>query len=801
MCTSCNMKANIRYIILLLLLFPVISAKAQFSIKGNITDSKNNSLELAVITLKKDTLLIGTYASDSLGRFSINNIPAGTYNWKVTYVNHVPDIRTITVEKNILLNVRLELSVSHQTATITSKKPIIERKIDRLVFNVENSLAALSGDAMDVLAIAPGVVVEYDNVSLIGKGNVSVMINDKMIHLAGLDLINFIKAIPSNSIEKIEIMTNPSSAYSAEGNGGIINIKLKKAQVDFWSTTLRTIYSLTTYPTGTGNINFDFKKKKLTLSTGVNYTNGSMEATEKPTIIYSNQKWVSGIVRRDYNVSYSGRFLADYDFSKRVNAGMQVFYSHAVPHNHDINRTEITKTGNLLPDSVLVANGLFSGRLDNVTANVNTIIRSRDNKGKVVIDLDYYHSENDRLREVHSHAFDQTRDSISGSHWYTRNKGNNWFTNFSLNIDAQKEIKKGSIRYGGRYLASTSENSLDSKAIANYTVVLVSNNDRFKFNEKTTALFASLQQKVSGHFDLQAGLRSEYTATDAYSFTTGKTKKNSYFQLFPTLFGVYTVNDNHAFVISYGRRIERPQYTSLNPFQRYLAQNYYSVGNPELMPSYVHNFELTYGYKDFAEITFYTSLSTNQPAQISYANPVTKLVVDTIQNVYSTNTYGFKGIFIVKGVKWLESSTEANTIYSAINQQADDLPQNNKGWVGFFNSNNTFKISNAFAAQANFWYSSPRYRGVFRQSAKGSVSLGFRWRFYNSRVNLNILANDIFKTSQSDLSTNINGVYQFYNNFYDNRYFRVTLQYKFGSMKVQTKQRNGGNEDERNRAN
>lgn len=786
-------------VLLMAVLLPFSQLAAQYTLSGKVVSATGRPLELATIRMKQDTITRFSLVTDSLGNFSIKNIAAGTYDWRVSYVNHRTDTRTLQITGDLVLTITLEPAPLLDTVKIVSRKPLIERKADRLIFNVENTLAGQSGDALDVLAVTPGMAVQQDNLSMIGKGAVGVLLNGKMIQLSGLDLVNFIKSIPSNTIERVEVMSNPSAVYSAEGNAGLVNIVLKKIRLNYWAATTRVVYNQAYHATGTSNINFDYKRSKVMLSAGINYVDGSFRATEQPRVTYTDQEWDSRIIRRDFSSDFSAKLLLDVDLSKMVSIGTQVFYVNGKPSNRDHSFTRIRKFTGIPRDSIVQADGNYFGLGRNLATNLNATFKtSKQNDDRIVVDLDGYFSRGEKNRFVTADSYDGQLQLISDTRWDTRNVTNNDFTNYSVNVVVSKTLKQYMLNYGGRYLTSENITFLDARAAYNQNQNVISNNDRFRFTERTLAFFSTVSRKYE-KMELEIGLRAENTRTEGYSFSKQQRNTNRYFQLFPSAYGVFYINDKHAVAVNYGRRIERPMYNNLNPFQWYISPNYYAVGNPLLYPAYIHNIELTYGYKDNTELSLYGNFTTNQWAQISYPDPATQLVVDTVQNSYASYTYGVKMTHIITKVKWLQSVNELNIFYADINQYIPSLPQANQGWSSYISTRNTVKLDKHFSLSLNYWYYTPRYRGVFYQTAKSNLSVGAMFRSTNNKLNISVTTNDLLHTSQSDLKATVNGVRQFYDNYYDNRYIRISVQYRFGNVKIQTKQRQVGNEDERNR--
>jgi hypothetical protein len=199
-----------------------------------------------------------------------------------------------------------------QEVEITAKKKLIERKIDRLVFNVENSIAASGGDALDALKVTPGIKVQNDQISMIGKSGMSVMIDDRLVQLSGDDLTNYLKTISSDNIKSIEVITNPPAKYDAQGNSGLINIKLKRIKHNSWNSSIRSTYTQTTYPAGSLGGGFNYDKGKIYIESDLGYTNGSLATTYNTTFFYPTQLWQEENKNRNYYNLIGGKVGFNY---------------------------------------------------------------------------------------------------------------------------------------------------------------------------------------------------------------------------------------------------------------------------------------------------------------------------------------------------------------------------------------------------------------------------------------------------------------------------------------------------------
>lgn len=785
---------------MLLLLFQADSLLAQ-SIQGRIVTPENSPLEYVTVKLFRDSALLQYTLSDQNGVFAFRDLPANTtYRLQCSFTGFESVDTTLGAGSAGELVITMRHSVTElKQVEINSRKPLIERKVDRLVFNVNNSMASLSGDALDVLKVTPMVMAENGALGIIGKGSVSVMVNDKMLRISGEDLAAYLRSIPSGNIESIEVITMPPSKYSAEGNSGILNIKLKKVVNDYWSASIRSVYTQATYATGNLGLGFNYQKRKLSLSTNASMTEGSSASIERPRILYATQNWESKSNRRNYTKLYNARLQADYTMSDKLTIGAQAFYNNSRPHANDQTSTRIEGKTSGHIDSSLIGSGHQHAETENLALNLNSTYSLGKDGQRIVVDLDYYRSHNNNFRDFNSGTYGPDELPMSGREWFSRNIGDNQFRNTSLNIDVEHKIQQFEVNYGVSYSSSHNRNELSAAAVAAKTDTLFDYKDSFEFTENTGAVFVSVSRALGEKFELKGGLRMENTHTKGISNTLESTYKNDYLKLFPTFYSSYRLNDQHIFSIGYGRRIDRPAYLSLNPFERYITQYYYAVGNPYLLPSFSHNLELNYSNNNNLNLSLYTNFGKDQIAQTAIPYENSKIVVDTMQNFYNTSTVGLTAVYTFRKVSWLESNFIVTGYHRNIRQRDTAIVPNYEVYVAYFSMDNTFKISKKISSQLSFFYYSPQITGIFRRTPRYNVNVAVRYKISN-KWDAAILASDILKTTQAKLHAVVNGVQQHYDNYYDTRNLRVTLSYRFGSTKVSPRQRNFMNEKEKQRA-
>lgn len=308
-------------------LFLKLPLMAQTStISGKVTDTLNQGLPYVDVILKKETdgdIITGTI-TDEKGHFDFDPKKEGNYRLVASYIGYQSDSLPLNAN-GANKNLHLQLQESNEAldeVVIESSKPTIQQKIDRFVFNVDQTVSGSVGTANDALKSTPGVKVSNDKLEIVGKGKVRVMVNDKMIRLSGEDLHTYLNNIPADNIERIEVISTPPAKYEAEGDSGLINIVLKEAKQDSWSNTIRTNYKQATYPSfGIGDA-FLYHKGKFEISASVDATKGYNQRINVLNLYYDQETWREPINMKNKLDNISGKFNLDYNLSKMATIGV-----------------------------------------------------------------------------------------------------------------------------------------------------------------------------------------------------------------------------------------------------------------------------------------------------------------------------------------------------------------------------------------------------------------------------------------------------------------------------------------------
>ena len=532
-----------KYIYILILVFlSVNKIYAQINVKGQVKDVNDKPIEFIEVLLQnKDSLLIKSELTNAEGRFIL-------IVEKGQYLLSIKQLGVILYSKKIDLNQNLDLPViqvkegQHQLkeVAVTFKKKIIERKIDRIVFNVENSISAAGGDAIDALKNTPAIKVQNEAITMIGKNKMSIMIDDRLIELSGDDLINFMKTIRTDDIKSIEVITNPPAKYDAEGNSGLVNIKLKKAKLDSWNASLNSSYKQSTYATLSNGGSFSYQKKKLSFFTNLNYVNGSKRGLEQEEVAYSSQTWNNEFKRKAYTNIFSGRVGIDYKLSENWTIGAQYLGSLNKPRTVQNDHTIITHNGTQIIDSLINSISNDLKKTNSSSVNFHSMVKLDSTGKNISFDLDYFSLNNHINREF------QTRNSYTdlaptpGGYKSATNSGFQDINIYSAKIDITDPLKWIKLSYGGKvYFSKTNYDNKYFDTSTGMPLFQTSQSNTFQYTENTQALYISGNKKITDKWEIKLGLRVENTQTRGNSITLNQINTNNYIHFSYNLHPVY----------------------------------------------------------------------------------------------------------------------------------------------------------------------------------------------------------------------------------------------------------------------
>lgn len=776
----------------------------QFTVSGKIDQpDKNKNQFTEVLLLDKDSVIIKNDLIAENGGFALKINNNGAYTLKVKQLNHFLYKKNIQVNSDLNLGIiSIENTKEIKEVVITGKKKLVERKIDRLVFNVENAIATAGGDALETLKITPGVKVQNDNVSIIGKGTVSVMLDDRLIQLKQEDLSNFLKSISADNIKSIEVITTPPAKYDALGNSGIINIKTKTAKKDSWNANVGTSYLQRSRPEGSVFGNFNYNKDKLTISSSLSYRDGARYSTQHDYAYFPDALWYTA---SPYVVKYKrfgGKLGIDYQLTKNWTTGIQYILNTNKPHYYGDVDTPVNSYNN--NELLRYLKTYKDTRNKPVFNSINYYNDFKlDSLGrKLTINLDYFNFKNNDEKSYYGNSYIYT--PYSEQYFLGNNNNIQKIDNFSGKVDVEYPTSFVNLSFGGKITTSKANNTIkffNSGLVDNPITSYFLADNLFEYTENVQALYVSGNKKFNDKWEAQAGLRMESTQTKGNSLTLNQVTKNDYLKFFPTLYVTYKPNENNTLGLSYSRRIDRPTFNELNP-NLYFENPFQSIeGNPFLQPAFINNIELTHNYKNFDSKIYYSN-EENLYGQIAIADPITNNIRFTNENYVNTQRFGFAEGYTFDKLKWWNSNNSLDINYVKSISFIDILQRNQEGWSGRFSTNNDFMLNKGktWIFNVNYWYNFAGVDGKFyKTGAMSNLSATIQYLLLDKNLRISLKANDIFRTEKIKVSSIVNNVYQkgiYYN---DNQSVQLTISYKFGNQKIKSVKRSTGNEEERNR--
>jgi iron complex outermembrane recepter protein len=786
-------------------------AQGPNKISGTVTDTKNKGIKAVTISLlhAKDSSLVKADVTDADGKFEINTNKTGEYLLAYSAVGYekkysknytIADGQTVNADAVSLA----EASKNLQGVTVVSKKPMIEVKADKTVFNVEQSINAQGSDALELLRKSPGVQVDNnDNISMKGKTGVRVYVDGKMMQLDTKDLAAYLKSINSNDIEAIEMISNPSAKYDASGNAGIVNIRLKKNKKfgTNGSANLGFVQGFT--PKGNGSINLNYRDKKINIFGNAGGNIGINRNSIDLYRIQNDSLYDQTSIMRNDDKSMNIKAGADFFINNKNTIGVLATTNFAKSTSNNGGSTNIYYNPTNTFVKILDATNTIPGNRTNANFNLN--YRYADTSGKEInFDTDYGMFRGTG-RSLQANIY-RDKNGVEINRVINRNYTPTDIDIFTAKIDVEHKLGKGKLGYGVKTAFVTTKNTFDFfNEIAGVPIKQLNRSNSFTYKENVNAAYANYQRQLNEKWSLQTGLRMEQTTSDgdltrADGIVQADNRvKRNYVNLFPSAALTWNINQKHSLNLTYSRRIDRPTYQDLNPFENKLDELTFEKGNAFLRPQYTDNVEMTHtfmgfinttvGYsfvKDFATVTTDTSGNTSFIQQKNLAQ----------QQIVSFNIGAPTPI-----KKWWNGY--ANFWFNK--QFYEGFIGNNKikEQVPSFGAyvEQSFSLGKDYAAEISGWFNGPSvWGGTWKTKPQGSVDIGMQKQFLNKAATVKIAATDIFFTAPWKATSNFGGLYIRGGGNWESQTFRLTFSYRFGSAQIKSaRERRAGSEAEARR--
>jgi hypothetical protein len=796
-------------------------AKAQTTggkISGSVVDDAKKPLDGATVILliAKDSTVVSTQLAKPDGSFAFQNLKDNTYQIKATYIgykNYRIDNVLVSQQKPVNLPAFI-LSSAGKTlneVSVTAQKSYIQQKIDRTVVNVGALISNTGANALEVLEKTPGVQVDADgNITFKGKSGVLVMIDDKPTYLSAANLATYLRSLPSSSLDQIELMDNPPAKYDAAGNAGVINIKTKKNTVRGFNAVVSADYAQGFYGRHNESINMNYRINKVNLFANLAYNE---QKTFRRLEIDRNYFDANGAPTSSLkDISY----FRPTDKNTNIKAGMDYYVSPKTTWG-------VVFTGNLSSghDSSPVYSLLY-GKNSELDSTINTLNTSKNKFNSGGVNLNYTHKFDSTGRAL-TFDLDYIRDVSGGNQMFVNNTflPDNTLTNSrTLNDDLPANINiysakadyshpfkgKAKLEAGVKSSYVNTDNAANYfNVIDNVSTVDYNNTNRFIYKENLNAAYVNFNKNF-GRFSLQTGLRVENANGNGHQL--GNAEKadssfiNHYTNLFPTAYFSYNLDTagHNVLVLSYGRRIGRPNYGSLNPFTFFVDEFTYFSGNPFLKPQYADNYKLAYSFRSLFTVAVAYNYTTDVQGETIHKSG--SVFISTQGNIGRQKTLDFSVNTNFQPAKWWSVNLYAE-VYNNTYQGAFYTGYLNQSQVTFSgNGNNQFTISKTWSAELSGFYDSGGTYGQFVTLPKGMLNAAIQKKILNNKGSIKLNMRDILHSfSPSGTITNIVGANATFHNFLDTRVATLAFTYSFGkSTNTPPKRETGGADSEQGRA-
>lgn len=786
------------------------------NITGTVVDEAGKPLDKTSVSLlnPKDSSLIKIYVTGADGKYNFTALK-NSYIVQVSHVGYNKSTSAVfsnEVDINVPSLVQTKLQGKLDAVVVTAQKPMIEVRADKTVMNVEGTINATGSNAMELLRKAPGVLVDKDdNLTLAGKNGVQIYIDGKPSPIAGADLAAYLKTVQAAQVESIELITNPSAKYEAAGNAGIINIKLKKNKLFGTNGSVNLGYNVGIFGKYNAGLALNHRTKKFNIFGNYNFNhslnrnNFNLERTQLDTLFDQSS------IMQSLNTSNGYKAGVDYFISDKSTIGFLVNGNFTNSSNNNYGTTDIIYIPTGVKDRLLRAENETDAIRNNSNFNVN--FRNAQKSGKELnVDADYgiYTIRTNQLQpNVYWNAGNTVKLSETIYRFITP-------TNIkiaSLKTDYEQPLKKGKLGYGFKLAKVKTDNNFGRYNVVGNTETLdIVRSNQFDYSENINAAYLNYNKAFKG-FMAQVGLRAENTNLNGRSYpvdanaTPIKPSTNgferSYTDLFPSAAFTYNKNPMNQWGLSYSRRIDRPAYQDLNPFEMKLDEYTFQKGNVNLRPQYSDVFSLTntFKYKLTSSITY------------SHVKDVFTQLIDTTENSKSfiskqnLATQDILAVNVSYPFSYKSYSTFANlsanySLYKADFGGGSRVVNLDVATFSIYMQHSIkFGEKKDWTAELSGFYSSPSvWQGTFKSREMWTVDAGVQKNILKGKGNFKVSVTDIFSSMRWRGESNFAGQKTIAFGNWESRQLRTAFTYRFGNSKVKAaRQRKSASEEEQKR--
>ncbi|GEO21201.1 outer membrane beta-barrel family protein [Cyclobacterium qasimii] len=788
----------------------VAAQHTSLTVSGRVIDQENKPLPFAnVILLDIDSraLITGTI-SDEDGNFSLKTNSTIKLQLKAStigYEDFISEGFQLKAEDRNFGSIKLNAELGAlDEVEVRAARPNVLIQADKTVVNIEGTTMAEGNNALDVIGRSPGVFVDADgNINLNGKSGVMVLLDDRQTYMSAKDLADFLRAMPADNIQSIEVINNPPAKYDAEGAAGLINLVLKRNTYNGINGNLNigSQFNGLHLPSAGGAINI--KRNKWTSNASLNYNHWGRNMELDLLRRFQLENGLSEFDQRarmkllTKNLFFSGG--TDYQINEKHSVGVNL---QASTQNGEDGGTSFTTISNPENTDLNYINALNETNFENarIFGNFHYIGKLDTLGTKVSVDFDYSNMDASSII------------LLNNSYWVNEEKeagrlnrvktGNDMvYAIYTAKTDFTKPIGEDkTLELGLKGSWVKSDNILEiAKSEEEGPFLPDANSNHFIYKEKVMAAYASFKAPLGEKLEYQMGLRTEYANIEGNSITSSQVNTQEYINFFPSVYLQHKMNEDYQIVYNVNRRITRPHYRQLNPFVFYIDPLTTEEGNPNLKPQYANNIEMNHIYKGAYQLALTYSQTENAFGQILTQDEASRTTLIQMRNLDQTQNLGLRATIPVEFAEWYNTSNMLQFNGSSFQSQIGEDLLDVKQFSYMFRSQHNIILPKGFKLELVGIYRSPFQDGQIKINGMSWLDAGITKTFKDEKLSLTVNGSDIFRTMK------FKGGIDFYNINTDVRQYnsiqsiRFTLRWKFAQGEKFNVSERSGSTEERNR--
>lgn len=787
-----------------------LAATELSTISGKVVDEKGQSVPFANVALVEfatGNLLTGDVTQED-GSFEIESIHAGKMLLVISSIGYQTfksepfDLAPGTTKSFDEIRISEEMG-NLQEVTVKASRPEIIVEADKTTVNVEGTVLAEGNTALDVIGRSPGVYIDENNtINLNGRPGVTVMINDRPTYMSSTDLANFLRSMPADNIKSIEIINNPSARFDAEGTAGVINIRLKKNNIDgmFGNVNVGGMYNGLYSPNA--GVSLNVKKGKWTNTASFNHSQFNFVNELNITRNFQLDQGVSRFDQESLitmrNKSYFFTGGSDYQINDKHSIGASVQASQNNGSNFGNSVTAIDNPG---------SEDMFFIRSENDENSQNRRLFGNlhyvgilDSLGtKITSDIDFTRMRSNSEGLLSN--FNWINEPVNVSRDFISTLNDMDYRIFTAKVDFTKPFGKGRVlETGVKGSWVKSDNNLDlAKAVEEEPFTPDPNSNQFIYEENVLAAYANYRSKFSEKVSFNAGLRAEYSDITGTSLTLDRVDNQNYLSLFPSVSVQQAISKDYQIIYNANRRIARPNYRLLNPFVFYIDPLTTEQGNPNLRPQFAHNLEMNHVIKNAYQFTLSYSLTNDVFQQIFLQDEETRTTTTFTSNLDKSQNFNFRTMIPVEIAKWWNSNHMLQVTNSRWKSMIGDALLDVAQTSLTFRTQHNLTLPAGFKAEIVGMYISPAQYGQATIKGFAWVDAGISKNFMKEKLSLTVNGTDLFASQIIRANVQFDNIDTQFRQYRNTQGVRFTLRYKFAQGENFRIANRSGSSEERSR--